>query len=487
MKRFSFRVKVISTVVIGVSFFSILAFSIYNLMLQRKLTELSRQNLQHINLLRDQYYFSIRSHDGGVIPDMLKSLEQDHHVLHTYLINDSLRMVYPGEDNSGFNHSDEVSAVMKKKQDITVLPHREADTPFNRVYIRMTNQPACHSCHNAKLKTLGLIVMDIDDRETGKLLNFTWRFSLIYTVCLLLAIFVLVAYLHLRYVRRSLFLFRKTIERINRGDLSIRLDIPEANELGTLGLSFNEMLDTFEDTQVQLQAYHRQELQTSKKLATIGEMSARIAHEIRNPVTGIARAMEIIMADLRDESNKPILEEIQRQAGRVEDAVSNLLKYSRSQEPRMSPGDVNEVIRSLVFFLQHQAHDKAVQFEFEPGSDIPRIEFDPELIENVLLNLSFNAIKSMGPDGKILFSTKYDSERQRILILVKDSGSGIAPDVAGDIFKPFFTTHTKGTGLGLAISKDIVEKHGGRIWFENNRNGVGCTFFVELPQHLREN
>jgi signal transduction histidine kinase len=328
--------------------------------------------------------------------------------------------------------------------------------------------------------------MDIDDRITVKLLAFTWRFSLIYTVCLLLAIFVLVAYLHLRYIRRSLFRFRKTIEQINKGDLSIRLDIPAANELGSLGLSFNEMLDTFEDTQVQLQAYHRQELQTSKKLATIGEMSARIAHEIRNPVTGIARAMEIIMADLKDDSNKPILEEIQRQAGRVEEAVSNLLKYSRSQEPRISPGDINEVIRSLVFFLKHQAHEKPVVFEFEPGADIPQIEFDPELIENVLLNLSFNAMKSMGADGTIVFATRFDADRQRITISVHDNGTGISPEIAGDIFKPFFTTHTKGTGLGLAISKDIVEKHGGRIWFENNRNGIGCTFFMELPQRPRE-
>lgn len=70
-----------------------------------------------------------------------------------------------------------------------------------------------------------------------------------------------------------------------------------------------------------------------------------------------------------------------------------------------------------------------------------------------------------------------------MLITVKDSGTGIPPEVADDIFKPFFTTHTKGTGLGLAISKDIVEKHGGRIWFENNRDGAGCTFFVELPKH----
>jgi signal transduction histidine kinase len=325
-----------------------------------------------------------------------------------------------------------------------------------------------------------VIVLDITNLGTEKIVSYTWKFSFIYTLFLLLGIFAGVAYLHFRYIRSSLKNFRATIAKINHGDLEARLIIPEAKELGSLGKSFNDMLDTFEKTQKELQVYHQQELQTSQKLATIGEMSARIAHEIRNPITGIARAMEIIIAESKDDADKPVLEEIQRQANRVELAISNLLKYSRSQEVRLHEGDVNVVIRSMVFFLRHQAYDKQVVFDTDLQSDIPPVMVDHELLENVLMNLSFNAVKSITEPGIILFSTRYEPAESSVIIAIQDNGTGIPDHARDEIFKPFFTTHTKGTGLGLAISKDIIDKHNGKIWFENNRV-AGCTFFISLP------
>ncbi|MCX6268385.1 MAG: ATP-binding protein [Bacteroidetes bacterium] len=344
----------------------------------------------------------------------------------------------------------------------------------------MQNTPSCYSCHDPRQKTLGIIIFDLSNHNTEKIISYTWRFSFFYTLSLLLGIFTLVAYLHYRYIRSSLSHFRTTITQINQGKLEIRLAIPEVTELGSLGKSFNEMLETFERTQLELQAYHHQELQNSQKLATIGEMSARIAHEIRNPITGISRAMEIIIADLREESNKPILEEIQRQANRVEQAISNLLKYSRSQDIRLQEGDINEVVRSMVFFLRHQAHDKTVKFELDLQDELPTVLFDHELLENVLLNLSFNAMKAMTDEGMILYKTSYEKAANNLIIAVQDNGAGVEGAIGDDIFKPFFTTHTKGTGLGLAISKDIIEKHKGKIWFENNV-GAGCTFFISIP------
>jgi two-component system sensor histidine kinase AtoS len=106
--------------------------------------------------------------------------------------------------------------------------------------------------------------------------------------------------------------------------------------------------------------------------------------------------------------------------------------------------------------------------------------FDYELLENVLLNLSFNSIKAIGETGVVKFKTSFDPAHKRLLIAVEDNGSGVQDEVGKEIFKPFYTTHTKGTGLGLAISRDIVEKHKGRIWYCNNK-GAGCTFYISLP------
>jgi two-component system sensor histidine kinase AtoS len=106
--------------------------------------------------------------------------------------------------------------------------------------------------------------------------------------------------------------------------------------------------------------------------------------------------------------------------------------------------------------------------------------FDYELLENVLLNLSFNAIYEIRGQGIITFITFYDKSNKKLLISVKDNGPGITEDIGNQIFKPFFTTHTKGTGLGLAISKDIIDKHNGDILYSNNED-AGCTFFISLP------
>jgi signal transduction histidine kinase len=239
-------------------------------------------------------------------------------------------------------------------------------------------------------------------------------------------------------------------------------------------------MDSFEKAQKELQLYHQRELQNSQKLATIGEMSARIAHEIRNPITGISQALEIIVADAKHSEHKPILEEIQRQANRVNQAISNMLKFSRSKDIFLEPGDVNEVIKSLVFFLEHQAHDKIVNITMDLQEDIPAIAFDHELVENVLLNLSYNAIQSIGENGQVNFTTQYDLSKKNVVISVKDNGSGIPAEIGKEIFKPFYTTRTKGTGLGLAISKDIIEKHKGNLWYKNNID-AGCTFFISLP------
>ena len=190
--------------------------------------------------------------------------------------------------------------------------------------------------------------------------------------------------------------------------------------------------------------------------------------------------MEIIIADLKDDSNKPILEEIQRQANRVEQAISNLLKYSRAKDIRLHEGDVNELIKSLVFFLQHQAHNKAISFELDLQDEIPIMAFDHELLENVLLNISFNAIKAFTENGIIVYKTRYDRAGKSLIIAVRDNGSGIPEEIRDDVFTPFYTTHTNGTGLGLAISKDIIEQHKGKIWFENNED-AGCTFYISLP------
>ena len=464
-----------------VSFVSIVSFTVFNFFLSNKLLTHTEEAFNQIDVLKSQYYFIISKHDGRIIKSMLTNIKQDKNVLRTFLVNSKLKVVYPDTYTELFRDTNQFAALFSKQNDITIVNHNEGQVPFSRVFIRLQNVASCHSCHNpANQANLGMIVMDLKNDETRGIIALTQRFSVYYTIFILLSIFTLVAYLHYKYIRKSIKQFKSTIKLINQGNLAARLEIPEAKELGGLSQDFNSMLETFENTQKELQLFHKKQLQNSQKLATIGEMSARVAHEIRNPITGIARAMEVIIAEMKDDSNKPILEEIQRQANRVNQAISNMLKFSRSKELYLQNGNVNDIIKSLLFFLENQAHDKTINFGLDLSDSVPESWFDHELIENVLLNLSLNAIQSIPENGSILFRSSFDNLQKKIIVSVNDNGSGIPLEIGLEIFNPFYTTRTQGTGLGLAISKDIIEKHNGELWFENN-NGSGCTFFISLP------
>ncbi|MBK7215377.1 MAG: HAMP domain-containing protein [Bacteroidales bacterium] len=480
MKSFSFRVKIIGTILLVVSLCSLFSFTLFNIFLRQRLSSHTEEIYNQMNLLRDHYYFTISQHDGRIIKLMLKSIENDKDVLKTYMVNSKARITYPENYTNLSADTLMLNTLYKQMDDISVKSYHKETIPFYRVFIRLQNSSSCHSCHNPAQRNLGMIIMDISDDKTDGVIALTKEFSLYYTFSILITIFLLVAYLHYKYIRKSLKQFRSTINHINQGNLDARLEIPEARELGSLGKNFNNMLDTLESTQKELEIYHQKELQNSQKLATIGEMSARIAHEIRNPVTGIARAMEVIIAQTDDHSNKPILEEIQRQANRVNQAITNLLRYSRTKEITLEEGNINETITSLVFFLQNQAHEKPISFEMNLMPNLPLVSYDHEQIENVLLNISFNAMQAIDDSGKIIYTSAVAPEQTGIIVSVQDNGSGIPKEIEQEVFKPFYTTRTKGTGLGLAISKDILEKHDGRLWFENNE-GNGCTFSIYIP------
>ena len=145
--------------------------------------------------------------------------------------------------------------------------------------------------------------------------------------------------------------------------------------------------------------------------------------------------------------------------------------------------NINEVINQLVFFLKNQVHHKEIGFHLDLEDDIPHFRFDPKQMEDVLLNLGLNAIQAIPKNGTITFKTTYNPSEGRIYIHVSDTGKGIPKDDLSRIFHPFFTTRNEGTGLGLAIVKDVIDKHNGEIWVENNE-ASGCTFTISLPETL---
>jgi two-component system NtrC family sensor kinase len=295
---------------------------------------------------------------------------------------------------------------------------------------------------------------------------------------LILGAFVLI--MHYRFVKSGLSSFRKSIDIINKGDISERVPIAKSKELGELAKQFNIMMDNFQETSKQLNEYHEKELQDAQKLATIGEMSARLAHEIRNPITGIANAIEVFSETVEDEQDKSILEEIKRQAKRVNDAVTKLLKYSKSQDLNAENNNMNEVIQSIVFFLKNQSGSERITYILDLDSKLPEVKFDREQTEIALMNISLNAIQAIFGKGSITYKTSFDDQANMLFIEISDTGSGISEENINKIFKPFYTTKTEGTGLGMSIIKETIEKHNGKIKVKSKIN-EGTTFIITLP------
>ena len=477
-KIYSFRSKITIILMVVIVTISFISFYLYNQYLTKIIYKNAEENAVNIlHLVKDQYYYSEHDEQGPMT--MLKNMEEHNWILNAYLANAEGDILYPTEPSHLFNNILNSAKLYSLKEEVTLESHKKDNIPFTRIFLKMQNSPNCYECHSPNLKTLGYTIFDISMIEAEKTRAFTLKFSLFYTILLVLIIGFIITMMHYRFVRKSLIHFQSKIEKINTGNLEERIIIPQSKELGQLAKDFNNMLDKFQETQQKLMICHKKELRNNKKMASVGEMAARLAHEIRNPIMGIANAIEIIVNEIQDEHNKPIIEEIQRQANRVNEAVSNLLIYSRSKELNMHMGNINILVKSLSLFLRSQNHNKLINFHLNLQSKIPVFKFDHEKIENALLNLGLNAIQSIPDKGTVTFKTNYDSDKKIVIIKVEDTGIGIPKEVLSKIYSPFYTTRTEGTGLGLAIVKDIVEKHYGEIWVEQNIK-KGSIFNISL-------
>ncbi len=227
-----------------------------------------------------------------------------------------------------------------------------------------------------------------------------------------------------------------------------------------------------------------------EKLASVGRLSAGVAHEINNPLTTILTTAMLLQEDLKPDD--PIYEDLEiiaHETLRCRKIVTSLLDFARQNEPNKKEYALNEVIYQSVLLTRKQAAFNDIQIDYEPGNNIPPIMLDKGQIQQALINLIINATESTGEGDRILVATAYDQTAKKVTIAINDNGPGIDPENLDRIFDPFFTTKESGTGLGLAITHGIIEQHGGSIDVESPP-GAGTRFVINLPlnegQHGRD-
>jgi signal transduction histidine kinase len=250
-----------------------------------------------------------------------------------------------------------------------------------------------------------------------------------------------------------------------------------AMENASLYESLESALDTVRTTQ--------DRLVQSEKLMALGEMAARIAHEIKNPLTaigGFARRIASPRAGGGARSPERYAQIILKEVQRLERIVNETLYFSREMVPAFRIVNLNVEIREVLSMFREELEEARISSMIDLSPDLPSISADPDQIRQVVWNLVSNAIQAVGGSGILTVATHLSDPAEGIGVVleVSDTGGGIPHDVVHNIFNPFFTTKAKGTGLGLPIVHAIVEKHGGTIHLDN-REGAGVAFSIFLP------
>ena len=252
-------------------------------------------------------------------------------------------------------------------------------------------------------------------------------------------------------------------------------DYQTGDEIEDLATSFAAMRQVLEENLRTIRS-QQHELIRQEKLASVGQLLAALAHDLRNPL-GVIRSSAQVVLDgpqeeaIRQEMARYIIDEVDKLSHRIHD----FLRYARQKPPDKKVVAADEVVRAAQRQWEAQGGHERIRIEHRYGNDLPSIQVDPEQVKEALMNLLINAREAMPEGGQLTLTTRI-GEQGDVEIEVTDSGSGIAPDHLSRIFEPFFTTKEYGTGLGLTNVKRLVEDNGGSLVVNSSLGkGTSCT------------
>ncbi len=226
------------------------------------------------------------------------------------------------------------------------------------------------------------------------------------------------------------------------------------------------------------------------KMMSLGRLAASVVHEINNPLAGILNYSRLMARILKrgplDQEHQPkfmrYLGLVESETDRCSQIVSNLLTFSRKATPSFEAVDVEDLIKRSLLLCQHKLKLSNIETSHALADNLPPVKGDFNQLQQCIINLIFNAIDAMPQGGTLRLESGFNADRDWIIIAIKDSGSGIAPEHLPNIFEPFFTTKDEGFGVGLGLSTvyGIIEHHRGKVEADS-RPGAGSTFTLKLP------
>jgi signal transduction histidine kinase len=318
------------------------------------------------------------------------------------------------------------------------------------------------------------------------------------TIVLVVLLSLLVLILVRRSVTRPINQLIRRIKEMSQGQREQSIEIKGRDEVASLAREFNLMCQKLQESHARLGDEQQEklklerELRHSERLASVGRLAAGLAHEIGTPLSIIGGRSEYLLRRPRSpEELKDNLGVIRSQSDRIAAIVRQLLEFSRRREPVFQPIDLLALLDNVKYLLAHQLQEKDIRVEMKGLDALPKISADPELLQQIFINLYSNSLHALGLGGVIKIAAEITDRGLTqalppaghwLRISFEDNGAGIAAEHIGRVFDPFFTTKDvgEGIGLGLSVSYGIIQEHGGDIHVESEPGRFTC-FMIYLP------
>jgi two-component system, NtrC family, sensor kinase len=455
---------------------------------------LRREQMQLINSARESSELLLNTIERSVYNSMRIGNTEDVQVI--------LEMVGQNEKLAGVRIFHPHGVILKSsqpgevghlvdEQDFKLFLNNKAEGVFNLdghgevlgMVKPIYNDRQCNLCHGSKSRIIGLLNVNYSLVETRKRIVELTKLFILSTVAIIGFLSLAISLVMLKFVKKPLTRMAKNMAKVEAGDLSVRMTSHGKDEIGQLIVSFDSMVGRLDSAKKELEAFHFQQMERADRLASVGEMAAGIAHEIKNPLTGIAAAITVLKDDFPPGDGRVmIINEVLEQISRLDKTVNDLLFFGKPTVAEPSWTDINGALKKILVFASQHRGGKGIEKRLELKDDLPPVYVDPKQIQQVFLNLFLNAVQAMQQGGTLTVQSDLSlvDGVEMVRVRVTDTGPGIPPQILEKIFTPFFTTKAQGTGLGLPICHRLVEQHGGRLSVVS-RDGHGTTFTVELP------
>ncbi len=322
------------------------------------------------------------------------------------------------------------------------------------------------------------IVTTTPVKEAFRAADELW-FSLVVIGIAVVLIGLVLSVIFARFITNPLARLQSVAKKIGEGKFDVDIEVDSKDEVGDLAKSVKQMVSGLIERDEKLDQ-SKQALIQSEKMSAFGQMSAGIAHEVKNPLAGILGHAQLAKSKSHDEAIMKHIEFIEKETRRTKDIIENLMKFARAEKLELEPTNLFDTVHGAVDLVEHQLGLQGVKI-FRHIETVPVVMAQSNQIQQVLLNLMMNAGHAMENCPRKELHIHLQEVNSKVQIRIEDTGSGMPPEVKERIFEPFFTTKPagKGTGLGLAVTVGIVKDHNADIYVESEM-GEGTIFFIDF-------